>query len=634
MELSGFKKEDIQLVAELYRESTFAVENEFGTTAPLPVRCGVKQGDIISPTVFTITMNVLLRRLAKVGNGYMHSSGREYNVLAFADDLCILTESAEKMQMLVDQVVEFADWSGMWVNVGKSEITAYDFSNKVVVEVGAIRYKGKAFKYLHPKRSYKYLGFHVTMLQNWEEHKAQVVAKIETAMESLRDTMYLPTQVEEMVRMCVIPLFRYSAALVPWTKSELADLSTKFGIAVKGAWKVTNQCGRPILTADTKQGGLNAPLAESLVVQERWGVLQQGLAHNDDIKQLIEWRLKRTMRQQGVETLKGLQMELSEGRSRMDSWISLLLRDMHELGLSLTSSLDGEQGIPSLSELSLQRRQELSEDIKSLVAGDKHKTDAIIQATLDGMRQERADIRNILGQLRGWDITRVDQIVGNASGDFARVGNLIVGGNNYQRGYQLLCQLVNGTVNKAARQQLYAGGQQAITAYFPSLEGTAPLPKSNAPRSELASWLEGPRAEGKETEVEIRERREGITLPYWDDRIAYDRLTTVVEISEDGRMARCRFRQTIPDGEKRIEKKGLQEVAEAMVRNRATLVVEDKSTWSCWKEETGFLKLRVDGYKRFRINRKKRFCFTGTIIDATDKEELGMRLDKGLPAWG
>ena len=37
MQLSGFHKDDINLVAELYRDSTFGVKNEFGTTAPLPV---------------------------------------------------------------------------------------------------------------------------------------------------------------------------------------------------------------------------------------------------------------------------------------------------------------------------------------------------------------------------------------------------------------------------------------------------------------------------------------------------------------------------------------------------------------------------------------------------------------------
>lgn len=226
MSLSGFQDQDIRLVAELYRESTFGVENSFGTTAPLPVRCRVKQGDLISPTVFCLTMNVLLRRLAAIGQGYVHSSGMEYNVLAFADDLCLLSDSADKMQLLVDEVAKFADWSGMCINVSKSEITGFDFANMQALEVGAIRYKGKQFKALAPNKTYKYLGFHISILLNWEEHKSRAMDKIEEGMESLKDTLYLSTQVEEMVQMCVILLFRYSASIVPWTKTELSLITT------------------------------------------------------------------------------------------------------------------------------------------------------------------------------------------------------------------------------------------------------------------------------------------------------------------------------------------------------------------------------------------------------------------------
>ena len=57
-------------------------------------------------------------------------------------------------------------------------------------------------------------------------------------------------------------------------------------------------------------------------------------------------------------------------------------------------------------------------------------------------------------------------------------------------------------------------------------------------------------------------------------------------------------------------------------------------------------KLRVDGYMQFkiahqrpddpqsRIRRGKRYCFTGTIIDATNTSEIGRRIGKGIPAWG
>ena len=127
MRLSGFEKKDIALVAELYNESTLVVDNSFGRTAEIDCNCGVKQGDIISPAVFTILMNVLLRSLARTGAGYTHSSGVHCNFLAFADDIVLITDDAKKMQTLVAEVEMFASWSKMWVNQSKCRICAMDY---------------------------------------------------------------------------------------------------------------------------------------------------------------------------------------------------------------------------------------------------------------------------------------------------------------------------------------------------------------------------------------------------------------------------------------------------------------------------------------------------------------------------
>eukprot|EP00961_Rhodomonas_salina_P162724 2191934-Rhodomonas_salina.1 len=111
MTLAGFREEDISVVAELYRDSTFAVENPFGTTAPIPCKCGVKQGDVVSPILFSLAINLLLQQLAAKGGGYCHSNGDLFNVLAFADDLILMSYSATKLQGLVDEVEKFAAWS-------------------------------------------------------------------------------------------------------------------------------------------------------------------------------------------------------------------------------------------------------------------------------------------------------------------------------------------------------------------------------------------------------------------------------------------------------------------------------------------------------------------------------------------
>ena len=103
-------------------------------------------------------------------------------------------------------------------------------------------YPESFFSPLDPNEPYKYLGYQMSMSLNWRTHKDTVLSKIESAIDSLRDAVYQPTQLEEMVRVCVVPLFRYSASLVSWTAGELAALSTKLAGAIKVAWKVNQGC--------------------------------------------------------------------------------------------------------------------------------------------------------------------------------------------------------------------------------------------------------------------------------------------------------------------------------------------------------------------------------------------------------
>jgi len=642
MELSGFHQDDIRLVAELYKDSTFGVENDFGTTAPLPVRCGVKQGDIISPTVFSITMNVLLRKLAGVGRGYAHSAGVEYNVLAFADDLCLLADSAENMQLLVNQVQEFADWSGMWVNVGKSEVTAYDFEKKVELEVQQIRYKGKCFKTLKPTQTYKYLGFHVSLLMKWDKHKASVIEKMDATIEALKDTLYLSTQVEEMIRVCVVPLFRYSAALVPWTATELAHISTKLGMAIKQAWKVTKHCGRPVLVATGQQGGWNAPAAEALALQESWGLLQQAMQHGDDVGQLVEWRLGKLLQSHGADTVGELQEELLQFPDNK-IWLARLMSGLRKLEVPLRSRLDSPPSSPSLNSITLERRQELDTHIASFAARARgvDKDDRLVSATLSKLRQERGCLKQILTHLRGRGITHVHPLIGSTKGVLAPLGTVVERTNTgLEEGYAELTRLVYARVGSDDRKRMYVGRQKPVTDYYhPSLrvELTRPTPR---PRSDIEKWLDGP-SEGRAaagTDAEILPTPPPPpTCPFWDDRISYDRLQTVVGVSQLGRFVKCRFRQQVQHRTKRLSDMERQEIAAIMVRNRATIQVADKSKY--WPTDTGWCKVRVEGYKRFKLRdeegrMKRLFCFMGIIVDSSDETEIGCRIDKGLPVWG
>ena len=107
----GIHPKDVELISSLYHESDILVRNSFGDTASIPLKCGVKQGDNISPTLFTIVINVLLRQLNRSGAGYVHSNGDHIAATAFVDDTLLLSDRPSHCQRLVDEVARFAKWS-------------------------------------------------------------------------------------------------------------------------------------------------------------------------------------------------------------------------------------------------------------------------------------------------------------------------------------------------------------------------------------------------------------------------------------------------------------------------------------------------------------------------------------------
>ena len=80
--------------------------NEFSTEyfdCPL----GVKQGDTISPTLFSIFINDLAAEIKASNLGITLDNNLSLSILLYADDIILLAESEQKLQGMLDIV---CDW--------------------------------------------------------------------------------------------------------------------------------------------------------------------------------------------------------------------------------------------------------------------------------------------------------------------------------------------------------------------------------------------------------------------------------------------------------------------------------------------------------------------------------------------
>src|SRR5271163_1618940 len=91
----NFKEDTIKLIMSLIEGSDLAIITKFGLTDKLTVNRGVRQGDVISPTLFTIWINPLLEYIENKYSGYKMDEETGVPILAFADDIAIFCKKCK-----------------------------------------------------------------------------------------------------------------------------------------------------------------------------------------------------------------------------------------------------------------------------------------------------------------------------------------------------------------------------------------------------------------------------------------------------------------------------------------------------------------------------------------------------------
>ena len=91
--------------------------------AAIQLDTGRVQGSVLSPLLFDLFNNALLRLLDSTGISHKVRNAPEWNHHAFADDLSMYTESTANADTLLRLVQQFQDWSGLEISTKKSFAT-------------------------------------------------------------------------------------------------------------------------------------------------------------------------------------------------------------------------------------------------------------------------------------------------------------------------------------------------------------------------------------------------------------------------------------------------------------------------------------------------------------------------------
>ena len=272
----GFPENCIAAVASLYRGSTTKVRLAGTSTEAIPIQRGTLHGDSLSPLLFILAIEPLMRWLHAGGRCYaLGCTGRELKVAAaaYADDLLALAASAEDLTVQAQKIQRYSDWVGLRPNVSKCAVSAalYGYANDCsmtnpyndgLVRMASDRLQGLKLAgatppFLHPHRdTYRYLGVDLTLSLDWRHDMQRAVTIAREKGDQVLASYASPRQVLQYIQSAIRPCLTYACAIGVFTHADIRRLDAALCRIARSAYRLPKSTQTALLLRQRDNAGM------------------------------------------------------------------------------------------------------------------------------------------------------------------------------------------------------------------------------------------------------------------------------------------------------------------------------------------------------------------------------------------
>ena len=114
----GIPEKIVSLIVALYENTECCVRTQDGNTIYFRIKSGVKQGCVLSPLLFVLVIDYVLRDCT--GFGIRIGEAKKLADLDFADDIALMERNKAKLQDLLNTIRENASRLGLKINTEKT----------------------------------------------------------------------------------------------------------------------------------------------------------------------------------------------------------------------------------------------------------------------------------------------------------------------------------------------------------------------------------------------------------------------------------------------------------------------------------------------------------------------------------
>jgi hypothetical protein len=232
----GYPQDAINLIGNIYSNSTtIFTETHFGKTDPVHIQLGTTQGDKLSPYLFIISLEPLLRWLERGSYGYnLKTSNCTLNSAAYADNLVILVNKLESLQPQINKIDRFCQWASMDLGITRCAITGRPNNQymppqtfKGYIQTKNITYRNQPIPVLHQDEPYTYLGINLVPSLKWTIEKNTTMRKLNKQTQQLLQSPATLKQKIKMVDTVIRAGIAYSFYASPYSMPDILKLDRK-----------------------------------------------------------------------------------------------------------------------------------------------------------------------------------------------------------------------------------------------------------------------------------------------------------------------------------------------------------------------------------------------------------------------
>ena len=152
--LFGIQGQFLSMIKALYQKVSSTVKINSQLSDWFDVNCGVKQGCVLSPTLFSMFINDLVDSVRGTGRG-LRIKDTNIDILMYADDVVILAETEGDLQVILNRVNSWCESWGISINVKKTKVLHFR-QKRTPLSDFSFKLGNQHIEYAH---EYKYLGF-------------------------------------------------------------------------------------------------------------------------------------------------------------------------------------------------------------------------------------------------------------------------------------------------------------------------------------------------------------------------------------------------------------------------------------------------------------------------------------------